>query len=71
MPRKKRWPKRSKSATPAVRLRPAKRKQWTEQQITKALAATSEGMPANRAATVYGVPKSTLKDRVSVVLCMH
>ena len=66
MPRKKRWPKWSKSASPAVQLRPAKRKQWTEEQMTKALASTSEGMPANsyRSATVYGVPKLTCKDRV-------
>ena len=62
MPRKKTWPKRSKSAPPAVRLRLAKRKQWTEEQMKK---ATSECMPANRAATIYGVPKSTLKDHVS------
>ena len=65
MPRKKRWPKPSKSSPLAVGLRPAKRKQWTDEQMTKALAATSEGMPANRAATMYGVPKSTLTDRVS------
>ena len=33
--------------------------------MTGALAAASEGMPANTAATMYGVPKSTLKDRIS------
>ena len=33
--------------------------------MTGALAAASEGMPANRAATMYGVPRSTLKDRLS------
>ena len=33
--------------------------------MTGALAAASEGMPANRAATTYGVPRSTLKDRLS------
>ena len=65
MPRRKRWNERSKSAPPAVRLRPTKRKQWTEEQMTGALAAASEGMPANKAATMYGVPKSTLKDRIS------
>ena len=67
MPRRKRWEKRSKSAPPAIRQRrpAAKRKQWTEEQMTGALAAASEGMPANRAATMYGVPRSTLKDRLS------
>ena len=33
--------------------------------MTRALAAASEGMPANKAAILYGVPKSTLKDRLS------
>ena len=33
--------------------------------MTRALAATSEGMPANKAAILYGVPKSTFKDRFS------
>ena len=33
--------------------------------MTGALAAASEGTPANKAATMYGVPKSTLKDRIS------
>ena len=67
MPRRKRWAKRLKSAPPAIRQRrpAAKRKQWTEEQMTGALAAASEGMPANRAATMYGVPRSTLKDRLS------
>ena len=42
-------------------MRPKKRKQWTEEQMTQALAASSEGMPANKVALMYGVPKSTLK----------
>ena len=33
--------------------------------MTGALAAASEGTPANKAATMYGVPKSTLKDQIS------
>ena len=65
MPRTKRWRKRSKSTPPALRSRSTRPKQWTEEQMARALAAASEGMPANRAAAMYGVPKSTLKDRIS------
>ena len=67
MPRRKRWAKRSKFAPPAIRQRrpAAKRKQWTEEQMTGPLVAASECMPENRAATMYGVPRSTLKDRLS------
>ena len=46
--------------------RPAKRKQWTEEQITKAMELAQSGvMSRNRAAEACGVPKSTLKDRLS------
>lgn len=65
MPRTKRWRKRSKSAPPRIHMRPTKHKQWTDEQMTSALAAASKGMSANKAATVCGIPKSTLKDRLS------
>ena len=65
MPCKKRWCRRSKTSPPPVSRRPSKRKQWTNEQMARALMAVSEGMPANKAAGTYGVPKSTLKDRVS------
>ena len=32
--------------------------------MTRALACASEGTPANKAAILYGVPKSTLRDRL-------
>ena len=65
MPRKRSWRKRSKSAPPHLQMRPKKRKQWTKEQMTRALDAASDGTPANKTAIMYGVPKSTLKDRLS------
>jgi len=45
--------------------RPKSYKQWSEESMLGALRATAEGMGINRAATEFGVPKSTLKDRVA------
>ena len=46
--------------------RSAVRKQWTEEQMSVALnSVKTEGLSGNRAADLYGVPRSTLKDRLS------
>ena len=43
-----------------------KRKQWTEEQMHQAIeCARSGAASANKAAEMYGIPKSTLKDRLS------
>ena len=42
------------------------RKQWTEEQMSAALnSVKTEGLSGNRSADLYGVPRSTLKDRLS------
>ena len=59
--------KRSESA-PAVLIRrsPVKRrKQWTNIQMEKAMEAVMSGVGINRAAMEHGVPRTTLKDRIS------
>ena len=65
--RKRRHNKRSKSkvASPTVTNRPSKRKQWTNQQMLAAIEAVENGCGVNQAAKEHGVPKSTLKDRLS------
>ena len=45
--------------------RPEKYKQWSNDSMLGAMKAVSEGMGINRAALEFGVPRSTLKDRVS------
>ena len=46
--------------------RSGKRKQWTESQMVGALdAVLNKHLSANKAAKLYGVPPSTLKDRLS------
>ena len=45
--------------------RPKKYKQWTDESMQGALKAVAEGMGVNRAALEYGVPRTTLKDRVA------
>ena len=67
MGRKRRGRPRSKSA-PAVLHSPKKSrkcKQWSNESMVSALEAVKDGMPVKRVATVYGVPRSTLRDRVS------
>ena len=45
---------------------PAKRKQWTDQQMIHAMEAVSSGnISINKASEMYGVPRTTLKDRLS------
>ena len=47
-------------------VRPSKYKAWDETKMARALmAVTKEGMTVRQAATHYGLPKSTLGDRVS------
>ena len=46
--------------------RSSKRKQWIDSQMVSALdAVLTKQLPANKAARLYGVPPSTLKDRLS------
>ena len=59
---------RSKSAPPIlIRNSPVKRrKQWTSSiQMEKAMEAVTLGVGINRAAMEHGVPRTTLKDRIS------
>ena len=57
--------RRSKSAPPALFRRSNKRKLWTNEQMLAALKAVEEGQPVNQVARDHGIPKTTLKDRVS------
>ena len=52
-------------ASPTVTNRPSTRKQWTDQQMLAAIEAVDNGCGTNQAAKEHGVPKSTLKDRLS------
>jgi len=45
--------------------RPSRRKLWTNEQMLAALKAVELGQPINQAARDHGIPKTTLKDRVS------
>ena len=45
--------------------RPSKRKTWTDKQMLAAMKAVEEGLPINQAARDHGIPKTTLKDRIS------
>ena len=66
MPQRK---KRSKSAPATVGRqlqRGGKRKQWSNISMQAAMKAVSDdGMSINKAAVLHGVPKTTLKDRLS------
>ena len=57
---------RSKSAPAVLRSlkRPIKRKQWSDETMVAALEAVKGGETILRAARIYGVPRSTLQDRV-------
>ena len=62
---RKRW-----HSAPASMRRPtgsmsAKRKQWSEENMAAALKSVEEGSSVTRAARHFGVPRSTLYDRVS------
>ena len=58
---------RSKSAPAVLQSpkRPQKRKAWSEELMVAALEAVRQGTSTFRAAKLYGVPRSTLQDRVS------
>ena len=46
--------------------RPRKLRLWTHKQMSSAIeAVTSGSLGVNRSALQYGVPKSTLKDRIA------
>ena len=66
-----RVPQRYKSRASAPRCSPrkkrqsVKRKQWSNESMEAALKAVKDGMGVNKAAELHGVPKTTLKDRVS------
>ena len=42
-----------------------KRKQWSNESMEAALQAVKDGLGVNKAAELHGIPKTTLKDRVS------
>ena len=72
MPRKKfRTARRKAKVQPAVPAAPkpvptCKRKQWSEESMTATLNEFRKGIhPINKIAVFYGVPKSTLHDRIS------
>ena len=67
MPRKKKTPKKRKRENEPLNTpkRPRKYRTWDEKSMAEALKAVREGMGVNRAALQHGVPKTTLKDRVS------
>ena len=45
--------------------RPTVRKQWTEEQMLADIDSVMNGLSGNRSADTHGVPRSTLKDRLS------
>ncbi len=60
--------RRPRSAPPIMRspVRPKKRKQWSEDSMKAAIKAVQDGLTSiNRAADEHGVPRTTLKDRLS------
>ena len=69
LPCKKKSPghPRSKSAPPTIRstLTKLKRMQWSNEAVSSAMEAVKSGQSVFRAALTYGVPKSTLHDRIS------
>ena len=60
------YKRKKKPLSPVKPNRPAKRKQWTEEAMIGAIRAVQDnGSSANQAAKTFGVPPSTLKDRIS------
>ena len=49
---------------------PHKRKTWHEESMLEAIKAVGEGCTISQTARDYGVPKTTLYDRVSGKSCM-
>ena len=62
--RKAKSPASSDKSPPASRPS-TKRLQWSNQQMEAAMKAVESGSGINQAARDYGVPKTTLKDRIS------
>ena len=69
-----RVPKRYKSRATAItaprcspkeKCQSARQKQWSNRSMEAALKAVQDGIRVNNAAELHGVPKTTLKDRVS------
>ena len=56
--------KRSRSA-PAVLHTPTKCEQWSNDTMVFAMEEIEHGMPVKCAARLFGVPRSTLRDRVA------
>ena len=70
MPCRRRWfvrriCRRSKLAPSALLGRSNKRKLWKNEQMLAALKAVEEGQPVNIAVCDHGIPKTTLKERLS------
>ena len=69
MPRKKKVSGRKRPRDPkkdsSIANRPKKYKQWNDVSMLGAMKSVSEGMAITRAAMEFGVPKSTLMDRVT------
>ncbi len=57
--------KRAREPEKGAGNRPKKYRAWTDESMTGAMKAVHEGMGVNRAALEYGVPRTTLKDRIS------
>ena len=64
-PGKKRLRSRSAPAVLKTPTKPAKRKQWSNESMEAALEAVKKGLPVRKAATQFGVPRTTLQDRVN------
>ena len=67
LPLKDRILKSSSSSPPTaiVGCRPDRYKVWTESKLYRAFEAVQNGMSIRRAAEAYGVPRTTLQDRIS------
>ena len=50
---------------PVPASRPSKRLQWTNDQMVAAMKAVEDGVGINQSARDHGVPRTTLKDRIS------
>ena len=69
MPGRRKKRKRRSTEKPPESKRPKKYRKWSEESMSGAIKAIIDGkMGVNRDADQYGVPRSTLKDRVS---CRH
>ena len=66
--RRKRGRPRSKSCPPVLSTPIKKtRKQWSDESMLAAIEAVKNGEPLLRAAVMFGVPRTTLGDRI----CVH